>query len=217
MANKNILLVMLAITLVFGLTFIGCDVIDSVKGGDESFVGTWSGTFKPTGEEEIEATIIFTATKWTLTAVGYNQSGPYEKSSIPNTVALKIQGLPTPIGTASVTPIAETLTIIIPTGSGSFKSGESNTGDSFVGLWTGNYKELGEQEVPATITFTDNTWSLKYGSETINGSYTKSSIGYTATLTVLDITFGTAVLNPITKTLTVTVGPNKGSFERQTQ
>jgi hypothetical protein len=232
MANNKILLGILAITLVFGLTFMGCDEIKDVlnpEGDGNPFIGEWSGTFIPkvSGVEgdEIDATITFTDTKWTLTAgeTGPSQiklSGTYSDSIIPSIGGSKTVDLNSQdgiiIASATYTSILTVKTIkvnfILSTyngSSGSFKSGGSNT-DSFVGKWSGTY----DNDPSATITFTDTTWSLKHGTTTQSGQYTKSSIGYTATLTISEITFGTAALNPITGTLTITVGLNKGSFTR---
>jgi hypothetical protein len=225
MTNKKILLGILAITLVFGLTLIGCDGDNPIGGDDNPFIGEWSGTFTPkvSGVEgdEIDATITFTDTRWTLSAGDINLSGTYSDSIIPSigsskTVDLNSQDGIT-IATATYTSILNVKTIkvnfILSTysgSSGSFKSGSNIQDDSFVGKWTGEY----DDDPSATITFTDTTWTLKYGTTTQNGQYTKSSIGYTATLTISGVTFGTAALNPITGTLTITVGLNKGSFTR---
>jgi hypothetical protein len=231
MKNKQTLLVMLAITLAFGLALIGCGEDNPLNQDDNPFKGDWSGTFTPkvNGEEgdEIEAIITFTDTRWTLTAgeAGPNQiklSGTYSDSIVPSIGSSKTVDLNNsdgiPIATATYASLLNVKTVTVnftifgtySGSSGSFKSGSNIQDDSFVGKWTGEY----DDDTSATITFTDTTWTLKHGATTQNGQYSKSSIGYTATLTISEITFGTATLNPITGTLTITVGLNKGSFTR---
>jgi hypothetical protein len=235
MTNKNILLVMLAITLVFGLTFMGCDEIKDVinpEGDGNPFKGDWSGTFTPKVEgvegDEIEATITFTDTRWTLTAQGINQSGPYSDSIIPSigsskTVDLEKDGITIATATYASLLNVKSLTVKFILGaysgsSGSFKSGGINTSDSFIGTWNGNYTPSEGDETTATITFTESSWTLKVGTTTTSGTYEKSSIGYTATLKVSGVSAGTAVLNPITGKLSVNIllsnSSGSGSFTR---
>jgi hypothetical protein len=92
----------------------------------------------------------------------------------------------------------------------------------FEGDWKGNFtpKEDGEdgEEIEATISFTDTTWILLAGDITLNGTYTQSST-YTASLIKQGVTIGTAIVNPVglTSTLTLTIlgsdHPGSGSFE----
>jgi hypothetical protein len=212
MANKNILLVMLAITLLFGLTLTGCDK-DPDAEYDKNFKGVWSGTFTPKDGEEIEATIEFKDTTWILkagTTINYN--GTYDQSSN-YTATLKMLSLP--FGIADFNPLNNTLTVrittVLETGTGSFTGNQSNP---FNGTWNGTYKEVGEDEVAATITFTDNTWTMRAGTTNNSGDYTRSDIGFTATFTSQGIPFGTAICNPVTGNITGTIGLGKVDFTR---
>jgi hypothetical protein len=224
MTNRKILLGMLVIGLVFGFMVIGCG--DDSSDDENSFKGSWSGTFTPkvSGVEgdEIDATISLTDTTWALNAGNIRLNGTYTKSTT-YSATLTIQSIP--IGLAVVNPIAlnSTLTVTIYAGahpgSGSFKSGASNIqSDSFKGTWTGTFTPSAGNETSATITFTDDTWTLGPVGIAQNGTYTKTTIGYTATLLVQGLTVGTAVLNPISGNLTVKIVASptgSGSFQRQ--
>jgi hypothetical protein len=229
MANKNILLGMLTITLVFGLTFMGCDIIKGDEEGDnsykESFKGTWFGTFTPSGGEEKGATITFSDTRWTLTAAGINQSGPYEKSSIPNTVNLIQSSIP--IGAATVVPILGTLSVNFILGeyngsSGRFNSSRDNTGE-FNGTWTGTFTPTGSGAIEgATIKFEDATWNLiAGGSINISGTYSQQIDSNIANLMQGGIPVGAATIVPLAGTLALTFLPTAdtkgtGSFNSGT-
>jgi hypothetical protein len=226
MANKNILLLMLAITLAFGLTLIGCGEDTDDNSYKDSFKGEWTGTFTPNGGEALEATIVFTDSKWTLTAEGISQSGTYSKASLPpNSVNLKISGITIGSATAaSVIGIGALQVTFSPLadiyGSGTFSKIESNIQGDFVGAWTGNFTTSGGDEITATITFTDSTWTLGPTTISASGTYEKSS-SYSASLKAQGgILIGTAILNPANGTLKVTILPiadhsGSGTFTRQ--
>jgi hypothetical protein len=224
MTNKQIFLVMLAITLAFGLTFMGCDK-DSEE-DEASFIGEWSGNYTLSGEDEAKVAVItFTATTWTLTAVelGINQSGTYEKSIL-NSATLKSKDGYI-VGTATIIPITGTLTLSIiqgiASGKGSFNSGKRNTGE-FKGTWTGTFEPTEGEEKDATIEFTDATWILKTGATKIDeGTYTQIN-SYSANLMQGVKPIGNVTIIPIAGTLSLRFLPTSdtkgtGNFNCGTQ
>jgi hypothetical protein len=206
MKNKNIMLLMLAITLVFGLTLMGCDEDNPLGGGDTSFEGDWSGNFTPSGEAETTAIITFTSTTWTFKAAGagINKTGTYEK--ILAVATLKdSQGYT--LGTATIIPLTETLTLNIlqgnASGSGSFMSGRNNSGE-FDGTWTGTFTPTGSDAIEgATIKFEDATWTLIAGS-TFTGTY-KQLTSETATLMQGVTPVGSVAIAPLLGNLEVII------------
>jgi hypothetical protein len=210
MTNKKNLLGIWVITLVFGMTIMGCV---SAPSDSNPYIGDWSGTFKPSGGQEVEATISFTDTAWTLTAGTLTLNGSYTRGTIQATLSLGNYTV------ASASALLTKLTVTFNNGeyngsSGSFTTttAKLNT-DPFKGAWSGTFKPSGGQEVKATITFTDTAWTLTAGTISLNGTYTKSKIGYTATLTQAQYNIGTGLVNPISEalTLTITNGTNSGS------
>ena len=212
MDNKRFWLGMLVITLVFGMTVLGCD--DSIKDKIEnSYNGDWSGTFTKSDGTEVEATIVFTDTTWTL-KVGTDVAiaGTYTKTAVKATLSTDVSGSTYPVATASI--LLSNLTVTFNYGtyngsSGSFTRVKDDTQtDPFIGTWNGTLSASGETAgSSATIAFTDTAWTLTVGSDTSSGTYTKSTIGYTAELKTADGLYpvGTCIVNPVKKELTVNI------------
>jgi hypothetical protein len=219
MKNRKILLGMLVIVLAFGMTVIGCD---EPEDPDYPFKGSWSGSYTETGEPSAEAKVTFTETAWTLT-VGENSTelnkGSYtwKKTGVGSgaTLKVKLEGQTVTAGTATLS--AGILGFSITTGftgagSGSFKRVK---GDPLAGTWSGDYKLTGEStSKTATITFTPSasdetkgTWNISCDGKTQNGTYTKSSLGLSATLyfTSQNLNCGSVIINPATGEITVTI------------
>jgi hypothetical protein len=209
MDNKRFWLGMLVIALVFGMTVLGCDD-DSTNDKSNSYKGDWSGTFTKDGTE-VEAKITFTDTTWTLTAGTININGTYTKNAIQATLSTVVDGASYPVATGTI--LLTTLTVTFNAGthngsSGSFTRVKDAPTDTFKGTWNGSLSKSGTTE-NATIVFADTDWTLTVGSETSTGTYTKSIIGYTATLTAQtaegQFTVGTCIVNPVKKELTVNI------------
>jgi hypothetical protein len=225
MTNKKILLGILAITLVFGMTFIGCD--EDSEGNP--YIGEWSGTFTPkkngvTGQEA-GAKIIFTDTTWTLEWTSTSETpvtlnGTYTKGAINANLAIGDYN-----NTASASIILNKLKLTFSNGeyngsSGDFTRVKDAPTDAFIGSWSGTFTPNGKDATTATITFTATEWTFVAGDINENGTYTKA-YGYTATLKQTTYDIGTALVNPLNGSLTVTftTGTPKGSgsgFTRST-
>jgi len=233
MTNKKILLVMLAITLVFGMTVIGCDGENPIFNNDDEnpYVGDWTaGTFKlkqtgDTSAVEVEAKITFTDTTWTLTAESTPETiinGTYTIDTLGG-ATLVMEGYE--VGYC-VKPFGGITIVTFSIGkykdsSGSFTRVKE---DPFTNIWSGTLKK-GSTNVNATITFTDDLgWTLVIDSTpaetTINGTYTKSIIGATVTLTANtggatgDIpNFGKCVYNKENNNETLKVSISNGAYK----
>jgi hypothetical protein len=222
MANKKILLGMLVITLVFGMTVVGCDDSTDDK---NPYVGAWTTvnfTLKKTDTagnttttENIEATIKFTETEWTLTTDEEEIKGTYALGTL-KTAILKI-------GTYTVAnclpPALDSLVVAFNSGdyegsTGNFErvKEEKPATDPFIGTWTGTLKKSGQTDVSATIVFTETNWTLTGGSKTMTGTYKKSEdLGVTASLTEGTYKVGSCFSNIIKGSLTVSI--TNGNFD----
>jgi len=214
MANKKILLGMLAIALVFGMTVVGCDDSTDDK---NPYVGEWEGTFKKSDDTEVEAKITFTETAWTLTGDSISQTGTYTRGTLQTTLSMEINSLSFPVATCSI--LLGNLTVNfnggdLKDGSGSFTRVKENTpaNDPFTGTWSGTLKKSGQSDVTVSITFTDaSNYSLTIGTTAppVTGTYEKSNLGLTATLTTMNdagtFTIGNCLSDPINKNLKLTI------------
>jgi hypothetical protein len=218
MKSKNILLGMLVMVLAFGLTVIGCPDDD----GNKKTVnpeGEWNGTYTPSGSDDaLGATIVFTASTWTLTyleGTSKTITGTYSKGLVTADLHMTQGALNPLVASAIVTSTSLTFTFnsnagdTYNGGKGDFRR-EKPPADVFNGNWTGTYTLTGGDPIDnATINFTDNEWTLTAGSTTRTGTYEKTLLGTTADLKVDGgslgaTTVGTAVLN-LSGNLTVTI------------
>jgi hypothetical protein len=222
MANKKFVPGMLVIALIFGMMVVGCN---ENPGEENSYKGDWTGTFKPKDGEEAEATISFTDDTWELKAGDITLSGTYTEGLL-GTTELFVESSAGPFKVATGVIALNNLTITFTAGAyggakGSFTRVKVSS-DSFKGTWTGTYTPTLGTARSATIKFDDDTWELTAGAIALNGSYTKSTLGLTASLKTTtdigDVGIGEAILNPITKELTVIItllGSNgKGAFKQ---
>jgi opacity protein-like surface antigen len=212
---------MLVVALAFGMTVVGCD---DPEDPDNPFKGEWNGTFD--GES---ATISFTDSTWTLT---YGDVTPLTGRYTPGIkkVNLKAKEGSGILGISTYSKVGISVTIYKDDDTeitGIFTRIKTALTEPFKGNWSGTYKPTGGTEVEATFTFTDDVWTLSFGTgggaKTATGKYTKSAIGLTATLKVSTFTVGSAVLtnpNPTSRKLRVDIiqsnvdGTNgSGTFE----
>jgi len=222
MTNKKFLLGMLAIALVFGMTFIGCD--DGTTEEGNPFIGEFSGTFKlKNATEDVEATMTFTDTTWTLTAGATNQEGTYTRGKL-SSATLFINTDEGNVNSATCLLAIDALTLNFNSNidkysgsSGTFKRIKDPPKGILVGTWNGTLSKGPDTKSDVTITFTDTDtkWSLTIGTTppstpTLSGIYTKSTV-LSATLTRQDtssnstINTGNCIYNPVDSKLTVTL------------
>jgi hypothetical protein len=236
MENRKILLGMLVITLVFGMTVLGCD---EPEDPERPFKGTWNGSYTESGQPAVEAKVTITDTGWTLTVGEGDQektlrSGTYtwkKVATIP-TASLKVktdQGT-FEIGTGTLAFAVLTFRLntgTVGAGSGTFKRAK---GEPFVGTWNGTFTptSTGSPVTNASIVLTSsNTWNLTAGAITSNGTYTKSRIGLKVDLDIVTDQgnfpkVGTVLLAPdpstgkenITVTITTGNAAGKGTFSK---
>jgi len=211
--------------------YAGASGLFSKAGGsqdDNKFIGEWKGSIT-WGEGDAKAPvdnakIVFTATEWTLTATGINETKGTYTVGLLGTAALKQQG-DKDFGTATV--FLGALTIISGTEAGDFKGGsftaesgsQGGSSTTFAGTWTGSITEKNGSSTISNVSITFNetptTWSIT-SSITENGTYTVS--GLTATLKNSGgYTFGTATVFMGKLTLNISGGDfsgSKGTFEK---
>ena len=203
---------MLVITLVFGMTVIGCDLLlPNTPSDDNSFIGEWGGTVGKNGEEGTEAKITFTDTTWTLTVGTETTNGKYTKKT--SVTATLEEGDYT---------IASCIIVLIDGLTVTFTNGKykENVGDftrikepPFSGTYSGTMTKSGTSTPEsAAITFTDTTWTLTIGNESMTGTYTKTT-AYTVTLNQTDYD-NVGNCRYLNKELTVTI--TNGKFKDYT-
>jgi hypothetical protein len=231
MANKKNLLGMLAIALIFGMTVVGCEG-DPEDKDTQTYVGEWTGKFK-NGAQEEDATMILTDTEWVLTSESVNLSGTYAKVTIGVDFSMVMNSGPNVVAdikVASGVAVGNLLTVtfnsILPAYSGahSFSRVKETpptppATDPFIGTWTGTLTSIGTPAATIVLTGT-GTWTLTVGETIVNGTYTKSGLGFSATLKVADdITYGTCSSSNEKLTVFFTNGTyigSRGNFTRVT-
>jgi hypothetical protein len=221
MANKKLLLGMLAIALAFGMTAVGCD---DDPANEENYLGEWTGTFTKDGNS-VTATMTLNDTVWALASGDTNLNGVYtvgtgadfymtvrvgNDEATTTTENIRVAGgivlgntltvtFTTMASLGSVSGIAVIFTRVRET------PPDPPVTDAFIGTtWTGTVTSS-TGTWSGTLTFTETNWTLTVpnGPSSPTGTYTQTIKGITATLKISgDITYATCLVKG--ETLSVT-------------